>query len=63
VLEGKIVALVICAGIRKGRGEAIYPHCTIITGSGKVFVGRIKGDALDMTLVLRKRLELFESVA
>lgn len=63
LLEREVVALVVSAGIGLWGSEVIYSHGAVVAGGGKVFVGRVEGDAFDMTLVLGESLELLERVA
>lgn len=61
--ENEVAALVVGGGVWQGRGEAVDAHCAVIASGCKVFVGGIKGDALDVTLVLGKRLKLLKRVS
>lgn len=49
--------------IRSRGGESEDLDGAIVAGSSEVFVGRVEGDALDVTLMDRQGLELLEGMA
>lgn len=61
-VEDKIVNHVMLGRIRRGRGEAEDLDGSVVAGRGEEFVGRVKGDALDVALVGGNRLELLKRV-
>lgn len=58
--EIEVVEVVVGGGSWSGRGEVPYLQSPVIAGSSKVFVRRVKADALDMTLVTGDCLEFLK---
>lgn len=60
VLEDEVIDGVVGRIILGRRGESKDANGAIIAGGSKVFVGRIEGDALDVTGMIGKGLEFLE---
>ena len=57
------MGLIVGSRIRRGRGKAEDAYGAVVTRSRKVFVGWVESDPLDVTLVIRQRLQFFKSMA
>jgi hypothetical protein len=58
----EVVEMIMCGGGRGWGGEIEYLQCAVVASCSKVFVGRVKTDTLDMTLVERDSLELLKGI-
>jgi hypothetical protein len=62
VFKNKVVDLVLLCRVWWWRVESVDFDGSVVACGCKVLVRWVEGDALDMTLVVRQRLELFEGV-
>lgn len=63
MFEHEVVYLVLLCGIRGRRVETVNLDGTVVACGCEVLVRGVECDTLDMTLVIRERLELLKRVS